>query len=84
MKPDEFAALQPGEFCTWMKACRARRKEDDYRTAYFVMWLLAPYGKTDCRDIAGALWGEQRTVQQDMEEKAKERDTLCKEFGIKR
>ena len=81
LKPDEFEQLQPGEFWLLVEARAKRQQEQDYRTAYFVSYLIAPYVKEgvtiDIEDIVAPLWGkaEERKKQKQAEKKQqKEQD----------
>lgn len=82
-KPAEFADLQPGEFYKYLQACDRKQRDSDYRAAYFVSWLLAPYGNVDYKKIADPLWEGKRLMQeQDTVEMKRERETLIAEFGL--
>ena len=45
LKPQEFEELTPGEFRLLVEAHEARRKDEDYRRAYFVSLLMNPHLK---------------------------------------
>lgn len=67
LKPCEFKQMQPGEFWLLLEAHAKRQQEQDYRTAYFLSYLIAPYvkeGKTiDIEDIVAPLWGKAEELQ---------------------
>ena len=84
LKPDEFEQLQPGEFWLLVEARAKWQKEQDYRTAYFVSYLIAPYVKEE--DIVAPLWGkaEERKKQKQAEmkqQKEQDRKILETEFA---
>lgn len=90
LKPHEFEQMQPGEFWRLLEANVKRQQEQDYRTAYFLSYIIAPYlkdGKTlDIEDIVAPLWGkaEERKKQKQIEmkqQKEKDRAILEAEFG---
>ena len=60
LKPHEFEEMQPGEFLVMLEAVNRRRREEDYRTAYFLSFVIAPYLKKDSKltleDIVDPLW----------------------------
>ena len=60
LKPHEFEEMQPGEFLVMLEAVNRRRREEDYRTAYFLSFVIAPYLKKDSKltleDIVDLLW----------------------------
>ena len=45
LTPREFEELSPGEFRQLVEAYEARRKDEDYRRAYFVSLLMNPHLK---------------------------------------
>lgn len=45
LTPREFEELSPGEFRSLVEAYEARRKDEDYRRAYFVSLLMNPHLK---------------------------------------
>ena len=60
LKPHEFEEMQPGEFLVMLEAVNRQRREEDYRTAYFLSFVIAPYLKKDSKisleDIVDPLW----------------------------
>lgn len=68
LKPCEFKQMQPGEFWLLLEAHAKRQQEQDYRTAYFLSYLIAPYVKEgasiDIEDIVAPLWGKAEEVKQ--------------------
>lgn len=60
LKPHEFEEMQPGEFLIMLEAVNRRRREEDFRTAYFLSFVIAPYLKKDSKltleDIVDPLW----------------------------
>ena len=60
LKPHEFEEMQPGEFLLMLEAVNRRRREEDFRTAYFLSFVIAPYLKKDSKltleDIVDPLW----------------------------
>lgn len=60
LKPHEFEEMQPGEFLIMLEAVNRQRREEDYRTAYFLSFVIAPYLKKDSKisleDIVDPLW----------------------------
>lgn len=60
LKPHEFEEMQPGEFLLILEAVNRRRREEDFRTAYFLSFVIAPYLKKDSKltleDIVDPLW----------------------------
>ena len=90
LKPNEFEQVQPGEFWLLLEANVKRQQEQDYRTAYFLSYIIAPYlknGETlDIEDIVAPLWGkaDERKKQKQIEmkqRKEKDRAILEAEFG---
>lgn len=90
LKPKEFEQMQPGEFWLLLEANNRRQREQDYRTAYFLSYLIAPYLKKEStitiEDIVEPLWEDPAELKK---RKAKERkkkieadrQTLEKEFA---
>ncbi len=90
LKPWEFEQLQPGEFMLMLEAENRRQREQDYRAAYFLSYIIAPYLKKGSSlsldDIVNPLWmgaeeiqeNKQRKIQSDKEN---DREILEKEFG---
>ena len=68
LKPHEFEEMQPGEFLVMLEAVNRQRREEDFRTAYFLSYLIAPYVKEgasiDIEDIVAPLWGKAEEVKQ--------------------
>jgi len=60
LKPHEFEEMQPGEFLIMLEAVNRQRREEDFRTAYFLSFVIAPYLKKDSKilleDIVDPLW----------------------------
>ena len=60
LKPHEFEEMQPGEFLLMLETVNRQRREEDYRTAYFLSFVIAPYLKKDSKisleDIVDPLW----------------------------
>ena len=60
LKPREFEEMQPGEFLLMLETVNRQRREEDYRTAYFLSFVIAPYLKKDSKisleDIVDPLW----------------------------
>ena len=60
LKPHEFEGMQPGEFLVMLEAVNRQRREEDFRTAYFLSFVIAPYLKKDSKltleDIVDPLW----------------------------
>ena len=60
LKPHDFEEMQPGEFLVMLEAVNRRRREEDFRTAYFLSFVIAPYLKKDSKisleDIVDPLW----------------------------
>ena len=60
LKPHDFEEMQPGEFLLMLEAVNRRQREEDYRTAYFLSFVIAPYLKKDSKltleDIVDPLW----------------------------
>ena len=60
LKPHEFEEMQPGEFLVMVEAVNRQRREEDFRTAYFLSFVIAPYLKKDSKltleDIVDPLW----------------------------
>ena len=76
--------MQPIEFYKYLYSCDRKQRARDYRTAYFVSWVLAPYGDVDYKKIADPLWKEKESMQeQDAADKKKEREKLIAEVGLR-
>ena len=60
LKPHEFEEMQPGEFLVMLEAVNRQRREEDFRTAYFLSFVIAPYLNKDSKltleDIVDPLW----------------------------
>lgn len=90
LKPREFEEMQPGEFLLMLEAVNRQRREEDYRTAYFLSFVIAPYLKKDSKltleDIVDPLWMTEEELKAKKEEKARQekehdRAVLEQEFG---
>ena len=80
--PAEFEELQPGEFYQCFEAAQEAQKARDYRMAYWVSWLLAPYAKEPVKveSMVEPLW---TTPEQRMQKLMEDRRILLEEFGLK-
>lgn len=65
--PNVFEELQVHEFQKLLDGYEARRKEEDYRRAYFISWLIAPHVKEQITadQIIEPLWGKKTTSKED-------------------
>lgn len=76
--------MQPREFYAMLDAYEQRRKDEDYRRAYFVSWIIRPHVKDAIPpdDIYRPLYYTQEEIQTMKEEKAKQDLEFFKEgFG---
>lgn len=65
--PNVFEGLQVHEFQKLLDGYEARKKEEDYRRAYFISWLIAPHIKEQItvEQIIEPLWGKKTTSKED-------------------
>ena len=81
IKPAEYEQLQPHELRKIFDGYKNKQKDEDYREAYFLSWLV------NCQvteavspaDIADPLWITQNEKEN---QKLQDRDVLFKEFSI--
>ena len=90
LKPKEFEQMQPGEFWLLLEANNRHQREQDYRSAYFLSFLIAPYlkkGSTiSIEDIVDPLWEDPKELKKKKAEKRKkkieaDRQILKQEFA---
>lgn len=90
LRPKEFEQMQPGEFWKMLEAYQRRQREQDYRTAYFVSYLIAPYLKKESNitveDIVDPLWEDpeelkKRKAEEKKQKNESDRKVLEKEFA---
>ena len=90
LKPHEFEEMQPGEFLVMLEAVNRRRREEDYRTAYFLSFVIAPYLKKDSKltleDIVDPLWMTEEELKEkkrlaEKQKKETDRAVLEQEFA---
>lgn len=79
LKPHEFEEMQPGEFLVMLEAVNRQRREEDYRTAYFLSFVIAPYLKKDSKisleDIVDPLWMTEEELKEKKRLAAKQKET---------
>lgn len=80
-KPWEFEQLQPQELYRYLKGQQEFQKRKDYRTAYWISWLLSPYVKEplSVEKMVTPLWS---TPEKEMSKLLKDKKIIMKEFGI--
>jgi len=81
LTPAEFDDLQPQELYKLVEAHQLEQKEKDYRTSYFLSWIINTQVKKpiSTSDIFDPLW----LTTEDKKQKAlEERQHLIKEFGL--
>ena len=90
LKPHEFEEMQPGEFLVMLEAVNRQRREEDYRTAYFLSFVIAPYLKKDSKltleDIVDPLWMTEEELKEkkrlaEKQKKETDRAVLEQEFA---
>lgn len=90
LKAHEFEEMQPGEFLVMLEAVNRRRREEDYRTAYFLSFVIAPYLKKDSKltleDIVDPLWMTEEELKEkkrlaEKQKKETDRAVLEQEFA---
>ena len=90
LKPHEFEEMQPGEFLIMLEAVNRRRREEDFRTAYFLSFVIAPYLKKDSKltleDIVDPLWMTEEELKEkkrlaEKQKKETDRAVLEQEFA---
>lgn len=90
LKPHEFEEMQPGEFLIMLEAVNRRRREEDFRTAYFLSFVIAPYLKKDSKltleDIVDPLWLTEEELKEkkrlaEKRQKESDRAVLEEEFA---
>ena len=90
LKPHEFEEMQPGEFLVMLEAVNRRRREEDYRTAYFLSFVIDPYLKKDSKltleDIVDPLWMTEEELKEkkrlaEKQKKETDRAVLEQEFA---
>ena len=90
LKPHEFEEMQPGEFLVMLEAVNRQRREEDFRTAYFLSFVIAPYLKKDSKltleDIVDPLWMTEEELKEkkrlaEKQKKETDRAVLEQEFA---
>jgi hypothetical protein len=81
--PTEYEQLQPQELRKIFRAYRAKQKDQDYRTAYFVSWLVNCHllKPVAAAQIADPLY---MTAADKAAAAVKDRAVLFHEFGLKK
>lgn len=79
--PDTYGRLQPHELRKLFDAHKKRQKDSDYRTAYFLSWLVncQVQKPIDPNAIADPLYV---TKEEKEEQAAEDKKILFKEFGL--
>lgn len=77
LKPKEFEQMQPGEFWLLLEANNRRQREQDYRSAYFLSYMVAPYLKKGTKitveDIVDPLWEDPEELKKRKTEERKKK-----------
>lgn len=81
IRPDEYGRLQPHELRKIFDAYKQKQKDRDYRTAYFLSWLvnLQVTKPIEYTKIADPLYV---TKEEQQEKLAEERAAVFEEFGL--
>lgn len=79
-RPDEVEDLQPHEIRKIFQADKERRKDEDFRRAYFISWLVNTQLQKPInpKDIYDPLW---TTAEDKAQEIHNERKLLLEEFS---
>lgn len=83
LTPREFEELSPGEFRSLVEAYEARRKDEDYRRAYFVSLLMNPHLKEPIspEQIFDPLYYTADEIKEKKNRQAKDEAEYFKSFG---
>lgn len=90
LNPREFEEMQPGEFMLMLEAVNRQKREQDFRTAYFLSFVIAPYLKNDSKltleDIVDPLWLTEEELKEkkrlaEKQQKETDRAVLEQEFA---
>lgn len=81
IRPDEYGRLQPHELRKVFNAYRHKQKDQDYRTAYFISWMVncQLQKPVSAAQIADPLY---ITAEDKAAEAAADKEVLFKEFGL--